>query len=188
MTANAEDPEVTRWLHQLNWALASVPTAEREDIVAEARAHLAESIADGHSPRDALAHFGAAETYARTFLDDIELSGALGSQRSGAMLSVLARRVHNSVVAAFGFFIVVILGAVALGVGLTGIAKIFDPVHAGLWVGPQIFAFGITGDPPHGRELLGHWIFPVAALIVALCWILGRMVLLWSLRTLARAR
>jgi len=184
----AEDTDVGRWLDRLNWALASVPAPEREDIVEETRGHLTESIASGLSPHDALASFGAAETYARKFLDDIELSGALGSQRSGAMLSVLARRVHKSLVAAFGFFLVVVLGGIAFGAALTAIVKIFDPAHAGLWVGPRIFGLGITDDPSHARELLGNWIFPVTALIVALCWILGRMVLLWSLRTLAKAR
>lgn len=188
MTAQSEDPDVSRWLDRLTWALAGIPAAERDDIVAETRGHLAESIADGHSPRDALAHFGEAETYARTFLDDRELSGALGSQRLGAMLSVLARRVHKSLVAAFGFFMVVILGAVALSAGLTGIVKIFDPAHAGLWVGPRVFVLGITGNPSRAHELLGNWIFPVTALMVAVSWILGRMVLLWSLRTLAKAR
>jgi hypothetical protein len=188
MNEQSEDRDVSRWLDRLTWALAGIPAAERDDIVAETRGHLAESIADGHSPRDALAHFGEAETYARTFLDDRELSGALGSQRSGAMLSVLARRVHKSLVAAFGFLLVVLLGAVAIGAGLTGIVKIFDPAHAGLWVGPGIFVLGITDDPARAHELLGYWIFPVTALMVAVSWILGRMVLLWSLRTLAKAR
>ncbi len=188
MTVQNEDPDVSRWLSRLNWALASIPAAEREDIVAETRAHLAESIADGHSPKDALAHFGAAETYARTFLDDIELSGALGSQRWGAMLSVLGRRVHKSLVAAFGFLLVVILGGVALGAALTAAVKIVAPAYAGMWVGPREFGLGVIDDPSHAHELLGNWIFPVLALILALCWILGRMVLLWSLRTLAKAR
>jgi uncharacterized membrane protein len=188
MSAQDEDPEVSRWLNRLNWALASIPAAERDDIVVETRGHLAESIADGHSPRDALAHFGAAETYARTFLDDIELSGALGSQRAGAMLSVLARRVHKSLVAAFGFLLVVVLGGVAFGAMLTALVKIVSPAYAGFWVGPRDFGLGVIDDPSHAHELLGKWIFPVLALILALCWILGRMVLLWSLRTLAKAR
>ena len=188
MSAQDEDPDVGSWLDRLNRALAGIPAAERDDIVAETRAHLAESVASGLPPRDALAHFGPAESYARKFLDDIELSGALGSQRSGAMLSVLARRVHKSLVAAIGFFLVMVLGGVAFGAVLTAVVKIFDPAIAGLWVGPRIFALGITNDPSHARELLGNWVFPVLALIVALCWILGRMVLLWSLRMLARTR
>ena len=186
MSAQDEDPEVGRWLNRLNWALASA--ADREDIVEETRGHLAESIAGGLSPRDALASFGAAETYARRFLDDIELSGALGSQRSGAMLSVLARRVHTSLVAAGGFALVGVLAACAFAAALTAIVKIFDPAHAGMWVGRGIFMIGVLSDPSQAHELLGNWIFPAAALVVALAWILGRLVLLWSLRRIARAR
>jgi hypothetical protein len=188
MTANTEDPEVGRWLARLDAALASLPASEREDIVEETRGHIEASIAGGLSPRDALAPFGAAETYAGKFLDDIELWGALGSRRTGAMLSVLARRVRKSLVAAFGFLIVVVLGATALGAALTAAVKIVAPAYAGFFVGPKIFGLGVTDDPSHARELLGNWIFPVMALIVALCWILGRMVLLLSLRTLAKAR
>jgi hypothetical protein len=47
---------------------------------------------------------------------------------------------------------------------------------------------GVLSDPSQAHELLGNWIFPVAALVVALAWILGRLGLRWSLRRIARSR
>lgn len=182
------DPTVADWLRRLAWALAAMPAPQRDDIVAEARAHLEERAADGRSAIDALAGFGPAEDYARPFLDEMELTAALGSQKSGDLLGAVARRVHRSLVAAGAAVVLLTLALIALAAISLVIMKLQDPVHAGLWVGPGQQFIGTIDDPAQARELLGLWLYPLAAASLALAWLIGRLVLLWAVRRLARPR
>src|SRR5215475_3417190 len=60
------DPsDVQEWLRRLKWSLASMPSPERDDILAEARAHIDEALASGKTPAQALSGFGPPEEYAR---------------------------------------------------------------------------------------------------------------------------
>jgi uncharacterized membrane protein len=183
-----ETKVVDDWLRRLKWALASMPSPEREDIVAETRAHLQDRIDAGQSAAEALAPFGEADGYARSFLDEMELEGVLARPRFIALLGTIARRAHKSLVAAVAFVVVLCLGAAALGVATTAVWKLTDPEHAGLWTGPGSFFFGINDDPSQMRELLGAWVFPVSVLILGLCWVVGRLVLIWAVRTIRRRR
>ena len=187
MTA-AETHSVEDWLRRLKWALAGMPSPEREDIVEETRVHLQERIEAGQGPAEALAPFGDPEAYARGFIDEMELSGLLARPRFAGLLAATARRAHKSLVAALAFFAVIILGGLAVGVLITAGWKVFDPVHAGLWVSATAFHFGTIDDPSSARELLGNWIYPVALVIAALCWMLGRLVMIWAVRTIRRRR
>jgi uncharacterized membrane protein len=76
---SSEAIEVQEWLRRLKWSLASMPSPEREDIVEETRAHLHEAIAGGQSAAAVLGGFGAPEDYARQFVDEMDVSHALGS-------------------------------------------------------------------------------------------------------------
>lgn len=182
------DPTVADWLRRLAWALAAMPPAQRDDIVAEARVHLEEGVAAGRSAAEALAGFGPAEDYARPFLDEMELTAALGSQKSGDLLGAVARRVHRSLVAAVAAVVLLALALVAFMAVSLVIMKLQDPVHAGLWIGPGQQFIGTIDDPTQARELLGLWLYPLAAGCLALAWLVGRLVLLWAVRRLARPR
>jgi hypothetical protein len=188
MSTTNEPAEIRQWLSRLQRALASVSAPEREDIMEETRSHLAERIEGGLTPSEALAGFGTAETYARTLLDEIEVSAALGSQRSGQMLSALGRRVHRSLIAASAFIALALIASLAFGIVVTAVFKLFDPIHVGLWCGKYQLFFGVIDDPAKARELLGNWIFSVAFLSVAFAWLAGRFVLLRALRSIAHAR
>jgi len=183
-----DDRQLESWLRRMKWALASLPESERDDIIAETNAHITERVAEGTPLRVILAEFEAPETYARHFVDDREILGAIGSQRSGAMLAVVVRRVHRSVVAAAALLITVGLAAIAFAATLTAIVKIADPVHAGLWSSKTQLFLGVINDPGATRELLGNWIYVLAILSVALAVIVGRAVLILAVRTLARTR
>jgi hypothetical protein len=69
---------------------------------------------------------------------------------------------------------------------LTAIVKILDPVHAGLWLGKTQFFIGVIANPGAAHELLGNWIYPLAALGVAISWLASRAVLVWAVTRLAR--
>jgi uncharacterized membrane protein len=182
----SDDREVESWLRRLQWALASLPQAESDDIAAETRVHISELLAQGISPREALMRFGAAESYAAGFVEERELVGAAGSQKIGAMLGAVARRAHRNVVAALSLFAVAGLAGIAFLAVLTAIVKIEDPVHAGLWRGQTQFFIGMIDDPITAHELLGNWIYPLAAFSVAVAWLAGRYVLVWAVKRLAR--
>ncbi len=185
MTA-ADTKSVEAWLRRLKWALAGMPSPEREDIVEETRVHLRERIDSGQGAAEALAPFGEPEAYARGFIDEMELSGLLARPRVAGLLAATARRAHKSLVAALAFFAVIILASLGIGVLVTAVWEVFDPVHAGLWIAPGELHFGVVDDPIRGRELLGPWIYPVSLAIAALCWVLGRLTLISALRTIRR--
>lgn len=187
MTA-VETKTIEDWLRRLKWALASMPSPEREDIVEETRAHIKDRVDGGQPPAEVLAQFGEPGAYAASFLEEMELEGVLAKPRFAALLGTIARRAHKSLVAAVAFFVVIFLGGTAGGTVVTAIWKIFDPAHAGLWAGNGNFFFGTTNDPSRMHELLGNWIYPVSLLIIALCWVLGRLVLIWAVRTIRRRR
>lgn len=181
-------PEITHWLRRLSWSLAAIPAPEREDIVAEITDHLNQRLQAGQAPAELLAGFGAPETYARRFLDDFELSGALGSQKSGDLAAAILRRAHRSLLAFAAVAAACLLSAGAFLVVTTAIYKVIDPAHAGLWSGRAGFFIGIIDDPTSARELLGAWIFPLAALSLVLAWLALRLILVGALRAIARNR
>jgi hypothetical protein len=186
-TDRAEVPaEMEAWLRRLGWSLASMPSTERDDIVEEARSHLREVLAAGRTPAEALAGFGRPEDYARRFIEERDIAGALASQGTGALLHVLARQVNRSVVAAIAAIGLIALSVIGLVAVVMLIVKLTDPVHAGLWRGSHQFFIGKIDDPANARELLGAWLFPLCACVLMLAWLIGRWILLWAVRGLAR--
>lgn len=184
--SEADERRVEAWLRRLRWALSSVPTPERDDILAETRAHLLERVERGASLSQALDGFGPAEVYARRFIDEMELSDALASQDSPSMLAAVARRVNRSLLAAGALFLVVFLTLLSLGMAITVAWETTDPAHVGLWVGDGIFFFGQVDEGTPAREVLGIWLYPVAALVIIGSWWLGRMVLIRTLRNFVK--
>lgn len=183
-----DDRELEAWLRRMQWALASLPEQERDDIVAETRAHISEARAQGMSLQEALAGFGNAEDYASSFVEERVLVQAVGSQKWSAMFNVIVRRAHRSLIAATAFFLVIVLVLATAVVVLTAVIRIEDPAHAGLWLGQRQFFIGIIDDPGQSRELLGAWIYPFAALFAGVTWIAARRVLVWSVKRLARLK
>lgn len=174
-----EQAALERWLSRLGWALGHLPARERDDIVRETRSHIEDRQAAGGSIQKVLSDFGPAEHHARRFVDEIEAYEALGSQRAGELARFVVNRAHRSVGAAVALLALVLLailaGVTILVVGL----KIFDPVHVGVWTGPGTAFVGVIDDPASGRERLGLWLFPVAALVLTLAVITGRLLLAW---------
>ena len=187
MTGPVNNP-VEAWLRRLHFALQPMPSPARDEIIAETRAHLIERLDSGADPVELLAGFGPPDAYARHFLDEMELAQALGEQKSADLLTVVGRRVHRSLIAALAFAVVVALAGLCLAAIATLSYEIIDPVHSGLWRGPNQFFIGVIDDPGSARDLLGPLIWPAALGVIALSWVLGRAVLLAAARRLARTR
>jgi len=174
------------WLRRLEWALHALPTKDRDEIVRETRSHIEERIAQGVGEPQILASLGDADDYAQSFLDEFELSQALGSRKLPAMIGVVALWVHRNVAAAAAFTSVLLLGLFAAGVLLTAVMRFLDPVHWGVWVSSRMLLIGHVDDPSVARELLGAGIYPFAVVSLIVCWVAGRAALLGSLRAVAR--
>lgn len=185
MTIQYDEDLVAAWLRRFKWALKRMPSPEREDIVEETRAHVAERMAGGMTAAQALGRFGTPEEYARKFMDEMVLSAAAGSGNPRDTLRAVVRFGTRSAAAALAFVVVLFVGSLGLGFLIAGVWKIFDPVHVGLWAGPRDFALGVVDHPEASRELLGLWMYPLCAVAVVLAWVICRAVLLWAVRTIA---
>lgn len=179
--------ELKTYLRQFGWALASLPERDRDDIVEETRVHVLARIEQGQGVVEALGALGSADAYAARFVDEMEISGALASQRSRRLLAAVASRAHRSAIAALGFLGVIILGAWGIGWCFALAMKPFDTEHVGVWRGPHTFFVGVLSNPTPGlHELAGGWIYPIGVLNLILAWFAVRLVLDWSVRRLAR--
>jgi uncharacterized membrane protein len=186
MTYANSNPEVEAWLRKLGWALSRMPSPEREGIVDETRAHMYERLARGLTPVQAVDGFGSPDAYARKFMDEMDLSGALGSQRGGDLLGAIARRVHRSLIALVAFVAVLCLFCLAAGGAVAMVMEVIDPVHTGLWVGEAGFFIGTNDDLSRARDIAGDKIYVVGAVLIAASYVFGRLILLGAVRALAR--
>ena len=186
MTSLTQDRAVAAWLRRLSWALGSLPARDREDIVAETVAHLEEAAESGRPLQDCLAGFGEADAYARRFLD--ELARALGGQKTSDLVGAVVARAHRSLVAALAGGVLLLLGMAVLTALTLAVMEIQDPAHTGLWLGPHVRFIGQIDDPAGAVDLLGGWLLPAAAAVIGLAWVVGRLVLLAAVRSLARPR
>ena len=170
--------EVEAFLVDLERHLSPLPRAERRDIVAEIRSHLADRAAQRAG--DPLAPFGTAEAYAAAFLEERALRTALARGSSLAIGRALLRGARRIgwwyVVAALG--LVELLGA---GLLVLSVLKVFLPGKIGVFAGPRVLALGAySGDAP-AVEILGWWAIPAFVLLgVAALWSAH-----WMLRLLA---
>jgi uncharacterized membrane protein len=166
-----------QWLRRLRWSLSRLAAHDREEIVREARSHIEERVAAGHALDTVLADFGPAERYAHQFVDEIEAYAALGSQRTGDLARFITSRSHRNVIAAATLLALLVFAVIAASVIFMLVLKILDPVHTGVWVGANFTLIGVIDDPSTGRDLLGLWMFPLAALLSLLVWVVGRRLL-----------
>ncbi|MDF3982188.1 DUF1700 domain-containing protein [Luteibacter sp. PPL201] len=175
------------WLRRLRWSLNALPRADRDDITCEIESHISDRIAQGMIEEHVLAALGPPELYARAFLDDFELNGALANQGLLAMCKVALHRITRSLAAFVGVVAAGCLGIMAMAIILTVVMRFIDPVHWGLWLTAHSLTLGVVDSPSEGRELLGAWLYAWAVIWLILCWTLGKAVLLTSLRHIAKS-
>ena len=181
------DAVLKTYLRQLRWGLAPQSTVDRDDIVEETRLHILARIETGQTLQAVLSSLGPAEVYASRFNDEMEITGALGSEKPIAVLFTILKRAHRSLTAVAAVASVLALSVCALAFVVTAGLKPFDPEHIGLWLSSHgSLLVGSISNPTDHRELLGGWIYPVAAIMVAIAWLLGRLVMIWTLRRIAR--
>lgn len=148
-----------RYLRELERSLATLPPAERAEIVAEIRSHLLDR---PEAARDPAAALGPAPEYAASFLQARMLSDALARGSSWALGRALVAGAGRLV----WWYVVAVLALGhaygALLVLLAALKPLF-PQAIGLFVGRRQFILGaFSGEPPAGaHEVLGWTIVPV---------------------------
>jgi len=165
--------KIEDYLNALSRALRSLPERDRDDIVAEIRAHLEHRAGEGRL-NEALNSLGSPESCARTFIDELKIQDAFAdggpTKTFGALLALASRRTTASV----GLFVSSIFFIISIGFAFTAVAEIVTPDLAGFWVGPgpDHIMIGVfdpptappaPGAPEPPREIMGRWLIPFAA-------------------------
>ncbi len=173
------------FLRKVRQGLASLPTVEQEEIVAELRSHLLERQSQGNP--DPLAGFETPERLAAEFVAEYSLRGALAQGTSWALGKALFTAARDSVLGLLVLMPLVLLQVSALLVLLTAVLKPFVPGKVGLWVGNGNFYVGVDQQLAGVHEVLGWWGIPVLAVTgVLLFWVSNRAMLAlvrWRLRS-----
>jgi uncharacterized membrane protein len=178
-----------RYLRDLERCLSALPAAERAEIVAEIRSHLAERPQAAADPAAAL---GRPEVYAASFVEERALAGALATGSSWALGRALvagAQRLAWWYVVAV-LAVVYLYGAILV---VLGALKPFFPAHIGVFVhdGTSV-SIGTIDHPERATEVLGAWAVPVfvgaGVLVLWGAHVVLRMLARWRLAALGRAR
>jgi uncharacterized membrane protein len=165
------------FLDRLGSALRALPQPDRAEILREIESHLGEREQAGDLEA-ALAALGRPETFARTYLEDREMTQALARTNPMVLLFAVLNRAGRSLLACVVGFLACILYLFAGSFALMVLLKQLTPDNVGWWRSPGHLVFGaIYGTHPAGPELLGYWIVPIAAAGAVGCYLLARMLL-----------
>jgi len=177
------------YIRRLDWALRDLPSEDRRNIKAEINSHLAERAAQGSFALDAaVLALGPPDRFARAFVENYELSGAVNRASPTNLLLVMLLHASRSVAAFLIGFAALIFYLFSLAFALMAVLKIITPAHVGAWINDGAVEFGAHygGPPPGGAELLGYWVIPLAVLLALACYILGTLLLRGGARRMLR--
>jgi hypothetical protein len=170
------DRRIDGYVKALSRGLSGMAGRDREDILAEIRAHL-EHRAGEDRLDEAMASLGAPEACARGFLDELKLQAAFAdagpAKTLGALLALASRRAT----AAAGLFVSGVFFLLAFGFAAVGVMEVVSPDKTGLWVdaASDTYVFGsLLEAPPTARELLGPWLIAVAAFFAVAALVVGQ--------------
>lgn len=190
--------KIEDYLRALARALRALPERDRDDIVAEIRAHLDHRSGEGKLA-EALKALGSPDNCARSFIEEMKIQSAFADggavKTFGALLALASRRVT----ATAGLFVSLIFFLLSAGFAFTALAEIVTPDLAGFWVGPESGTLMIgtfdppplppePGAPPPPREIMGRWLIPFAAGLSVLFFVIGQWLSRLFIRLMMRRR
>jgi hypothetical protein len=179
------------YLKSLSRALRALADRDRDDIVAEIRAHLEHRASEGKLGQ-AMKALGAPEDCARSFIEELKIQSAFadgGPVKSiGALLALASQRTT----AAAGLFISGIFFVMAAAFVFVTFYEMVSPESVGLWSDPATgsFFFGAMDEPipPAARELLGRWMIPVSAALAVVSFVIGQKLARLFIRLMVRKK
>ena len=161
-------PGLESYLARVETALASLPPAERREILLETRSHVLERAERrSGSTGDVLAELGAPEDYAQQFLPATDPA----PEPEPSALGGLARLAEGKWTSLPLLFAIVSAYAVAVIATLLALSKLAEPDATGLWIsqsgGGHRSFYLVASDPSHAndREILRPWFVPIMLLI-----------------------
>jgi uncharacterized membrane protein len=199
---------IDAYLGRLRGRLRGANEEEIREIVDELRSHILDKAAASSQLNDevngeitlagvdaALAALGSPEELASQYMTDTLLARAEVSRSPVQILRSLFRWASLSV---GGFFVLLgsslgyFFGAVFI---LVGVAKLFHPHTAGLWIIPTgvgdseiSFRMGFGSVPAGGRDLLGWWIVPIGWVVGGGLVMLTTYIAVWFVRQYRKSR
>lgn len=185
------DPRISTYLRLLGWALAPLPREDRESILAETAAHLEERRAEGDAALDAaLEGFGPPEDYARAFVEEYRLIGAVGAPGPLPLLREALAVAGKSVLGFFGALFFGCLYLTSLGFLAVALLKPVLPEQTGLFVGEDLVTLGVVdaASAAGAEEYLGYWVIPIALAGSILVYVVTTRLLRRFLRNFLRRR
>lgn len=190
--------KIEDYLRGLSRALRALPDRDRDDIVAEIRAHL-DHRADEGKLAAALKALGSPEDCARACIEELKIQSAFAdggaAKTFGALMALASRRVT----ATAGLFVSLVFFLLSAGFAFTALAEIVTPDKAGFWVGPESGTLMIgTFDPPPvpappgapepPREIMGRWLIPFAAGFAVFFFVIGQWMSRLFIRLMMRRK
>jgi hypothetical protein len=187
-----EIQSIEKYVQQLRWALRPLPTEDRDDIVREIRGHLRERAEAGTpwSYERITGELGSPEDYAREFLDNYEITAALASRSTQAMMSQTLRLLTKGVKGFFGGLGLFVLFAFSVSSVFIGLIKPIFPGNVGMWRhdGGDLTLGYLDTPPEGGEEILGYWIVPLMLVVGVLSYIVAVWLMRHFLRSFRRDR
>jgi uncharacterized membrane protein len=180
------DGQIENYLSRLEMAMASTSAEDKQDVVREIRAHIADSVASSSDRQAAvdrvLGLLGTPEQLARRYSTECQLKRASRSFSPWLLLSTCWSWAKIGVKGTLAFLIALFGYAMALGLTISIFIKPFMPSRMGLWIGPEGFNVGVPTHPEVMHELLGNYFIPVIA-VAAFAFAIGTThALRWMIR------
>ncbi len=140
LASDAED-----YLRRLRGCLSTLEANERDEIVAEVRAHFAERLAQGHA--NVVTKFDPPETYAGSFIEESSLSRAVARGSSLALGKALLLGLQRGAETLLVVVPLVLVQVSAFVLLVLGVLKPFFFENIGVYVRGGAFTLGFVSDP-----------------------------------------
>lgn len=178
------DKRIESYLKELGHSLRPLADKDRADIISEIRAHLDHRGGEGRLD-EALKSLGPPAQCARGFLEEMKIQNAFADGGASKSIGALFELASRRATAAAGLFVSGVFYLFAIAFVFVALTELVAPDAVGLWVDPSrdIYALGVVDigeNPP--EELLGRWMFPVAAALAGLSLLAGQ----WLARVFIR--
>ena len=161
------DTRIETYLNRLQLALAGVPSAEKEDILREIRAHILDSAGNNPDREGAvdrvLRLLGSPEELAGRYSTEWQLTRASRSFSPWLLLRTCWHWARLGMKGTLAFLLALFGYTTALSLTVAIFLKPFMPNKIGMWIGPEGLNIGVPSHPERMHELLENYFVPVIA-------------------------